>query len=102
MKQGSKNKVYKLKKALYRLKKVPRAWYSHIDAYFVREGFRKCPHEQTLFTKLGNNGKLLVICLYVDYLIYCGNDNVMIDDFKKNMIEFEMFRFGFDALFPWD
>jgi hypothetical protein len=39
--KGSEHKVYKLKKALYGLKQAPRAWYSRIDAYFLKEGFKK-------------------------------------------------------------
>jgi hypothetical protein len=49
VKLGAEDKVYKLKKALYGLKQAPRAWYSRIEAYFLREGFQKCPHEHTLF-----------------------------------------------------
>jgi hypothetical protein len=31
--------VYRLKKALYRLKQTPRAWYARIDSYLMRLGF---------------------------------------------------------------
>ena len=41
-KKGEEYKVYKLKKALYGLKQAPRAWYSRIEAYFVKEGFERC------------------------------------------------------------
>jgi len=34
-------KVYRLKKALYRLKQAPRAWYNNIDNYFMEKGFEK-------------------------------------------------------------
>ena len=33
--KGHEDKVYKLKKALYGLKKAPRAWYSRIDFFYV-------------------------------------------------------------------
>ncbi|RVW42604.1 Retrovirus-related Pol polyprotein from transposon RE1 [Vitis vinifera] len=39
-KKGEEHKVYKLKKALYGLKQAPRAWYSRIEAYFIKEGLR--------------------------------------------------------------
>lgn len=52
-KMGSEHKVYKLHKALYGLKQAPRAWFSCIEAYFIKEGFQSCPTEQTLFTKSG-------------------------------------------------
>ncbi|GKV04614.1 hypothetical protein SLEP1_g16757 [Rubroshorea leprosula] len=54
VKSGSKHKVYKLKKALYGLKQAPRAWYSRIDAYFLKEGFQKCLYEHTLYIKFGD------------------------------------------------
>lgn len=74
MKQGHENQVYKLKKALYELKQAPRAQYSRIDEHFAKEGFLKCPYEHTLYIKAGANGKILIVCLYVDDLIYVSND----------------------------
>ena len=95
VKLGSEHKVYKLKKDLYGLKQAPRAWYSHIDAYFLKEGFRKCPYEHTLYTKIGDDGKMLMVCLYVDDLIYTGNDRVMFEKFKESMmLEFDMTDLG--------
>ena len=90
-----KTKYTSLKKALYGLKQAPRAWYSHIDAYFVKEGFLKCPYEPTLYTKFGADGKMLIVYLYIDDLIYVSNDGVMLDDFKKSMMnEFDMIDLG--------
>ncbi|KAL0433268.1 UNVERIFIED_CONTAM: Retrovirus-related Pol polyprotein from transposon TNT 1-94 [Sesamum latifolium] len=89
------NKVYRLKKALYGLKQAPRAWYSPIEAYFLREGFQKCPYEHTLFVKLGEDGKMLIVCLYVDDLIYTGNDVAIFEKFKQSMmLEFDMSDLG--------
>ncbi|GLU09096.1 hypothetical protein SLE2022_259720 [Rubroshorea leprosula] len=94
VKAGNEHKVYKLKRALYGLKQAPRAWYSRIEAYFLKEGFQKCPYEHTLFTKT-EGGKMLIVCLYVDDLIYTGNDKAMFDKFKKSMMaEFDMSDLG--------
>ena len=41
VKFGSEHKVYKLKNALYGLKQAPRAWYSCIEAYFLKKRFSK-------------------------------------------------------------
>lgn len=65
-KQGNEKKVYNLKKALYGLKKAPRAWYSRIKSYFIIAGFHTCPYEHTSFIKLADGEKMLVVCLYVD------------------------------------
>ncbi|XP_048235722.1 uncharacterized mitochondrial protein AtMg00810-like [Ricinus communis] len=95
IKFGQEHKVYKLKKALYGLKQAPRAWYSRIEAYFLKEGFQKCPYEYTLFVKVENNGKLLLVCLYVDDFLFTGNDHTIFDEFKKSMMaEFDMSDLG--------
>ncbi|GKV49004.1 hypothetical protein SLEP1_g55778 [Rubroshorea leprosula] len=38
MKQGSEDKVYRLKKALYGLKQAPRAWNKRVDSFFLKAG----------------------------------------------------------------
>ncbi|XP_058727170.1 uncharacterized mitochondrial protein AtMg00810-like [Vicia villosa] len=59
------------------------------------EGFQKCPYKHTLFTKTEDEGKMLIVCLYVDDLIYTGNNTAMFGCFKKSMMaEFEMFDLG--------
>nr|KYP56716.1 Retrovirus-related Pol polyprotein from transposon TNT 1-94 [Cajanus cajan] len=75
--KGAEQKVYKLKKALYGLKHALRAWYSHIGPYFVKECFKHCPYEHTLFVKVEDGGKILIMCLYVDDLVLTGNDKLV-------------------------
>lgn len=95
IKKGAEQKVLKLKKALYGLKQAPRAWYSRIESYFMKEGFEKCKHEHTLFIKSRDGGKILIVCLYVDDLIFTGNDELMFAHFKKSMmLEFDMTDLG--------
>ena len=94
-KKGEEYKVYKLKKALYVLKQAPHAWYSQIEAYLVKEGFEKCNCEHTLFIKRGDGGKILIVSLYVDDLIFTGNDVSMFVKFKNSMkLEFDMTDLG--------
>lgn len=83
--------MYRLKKALYGLKQAPRVWYSRLNAYFKKEGFQKCPYENTLYVKIGGEGNILIVCVYVDDLIFTGNDYDMFKNFKKSMMnEFDM------------
>ena len=57
------------------------------------EVFSKSPSEPTLYTKVNQEGKILVICLYVDDLIFIGD--LSVSEFKKSMkIEFEMTDLG--------
>ncbi|CAJ2663992.1 unnamed protein product [Trifolium pratense] len=79
-----KDKVYKLQKALYGLKQAPRAWYSKIESYFCQEKFDKCQNEHTLFVKQDGD-KILIVSLYVDDLIYTGNDKMLFEEFKISM-----------------
>ncbi|PNX82628.1 putative LRR receptor-like protein kinase, partial [Trifolium pratense] len=83
--QDEDGMVYKLRKALYGLKQSPRAWYSKIESYFVQENFEKCPHEHTLFVKQDDNDNMLIVSLYVDDLIFTGNNDKMFEDFKNSM-----------------
>ncbi|WJZ94710.1 hypothetical protein VitviT2T_013543 [Vitis vinifera] len=89
-KKGEEHKVYKLKKALYGLKQAPRAWYSRIEAYFIKEGFKRCSCDHTLFIKTGNGGKILIVSLYVDDLIFTGK--MMRKKYAKEVLE----RFGME------
>lgn len=92
--RGEEGKVYKLKKALYGLKQAPRAWNSKIDAYFLRSGFMRSPSEPSLYVKK-NGEDFLMVCLYVDDLIYVGTNANMVDSFKEAMMkEYEMTDLG--------
>lgn len=74
MKFRNEHDVYRLKKALNRLKQTPQAWYRQIEAQFWKDSFKKCPHEHTLFVKIRDGGKGLILCLYVDDRIFIENE----------------------------
>lgn len=85
-KKDDRDKVYKLKKAMYGLRHVPRAWNSRIEAYVNNEGFEKCSHEHTLFMKHEDGRKLITTSLYIDDdHLFTGNDEAMFVDFKESM-----------------
>ena len=46
---GQEHKVYRLKKALYGLKKAPRAWYNQNDSHLIQNGFHRSESELTLY-----------------------------------------------------
>eukprot|EP00253_Pinus_taeda_P004926 PITA_04926 len=93
-KKGQEHKVCRLKKALYGLKQAPRAWYSRIDSYLLENEFDKCEGEPTVYIK-EKDGKILIVVLYVDDVIFSGNDDYLIKTFKSVMKEgFEMTDMG--------
>ena len=89
------NKVYRLQKALYGLKQAPRAWYHKIDSYFLENGFQRSENEPTLYLKKQGTVGFLVVCLYVDDMIYMGSCESIIAEFKSSMLrKFEMTDMG--------
>ena len=70
---GQEHKVYRLKKELYGLKQAPRAWYSRTDSYLTKNGFHRSESEPTLYTKVNEQGNMLIVFLYVYNLIFIGD-----------------------------
>jgi Reverse transcriptase (RNA-dependent DNA polymerase) len=81
MKLGKEHKVLKLKKWMYGLKQASRAWNIRIDNYFKENGFKQCPFKTTIYVKTCKD-ELLIVTLYVDDLIFIGNNQRLIDESK--------------------
>nr|GEW66332.1 RNA-directed DNA polymerase, eukaryota, reverse transcriptase zinc-binding domain protein [Tanacetum cinerariifolium] len=88
------DKVYRLKKALYRLKQAPRAWYYELSNFLVSKGFSKGSIDLTLFiTK--HKGDILLVQIYVDDIIFGSTNLNLSKRFKKLMhSKFEMSMMG--------
>ena len=66
-----------------------------LKKYFQVNGFSKCPREHALYCKVHKNGDILIFCLYVDDLIFTGNNPSIFEDFKKAITkEFGMTNIG--------
>ena len=84
-----KDMVCRLNKALYGLKQAPRTWYVRLDKHLAKPRFAKSMTENNLCLKETKNG-LLIIIVFVDDIIFGGNDEAS-DEFSKEMKnEFEM------------
>jgi len=78
-----------LKKELYGLKKAPKYWYSCIDSYLTQNGFQRSKCEPTLYIKANQQGNILIVCLYVNDLIFIGDFGI--EELKSAMKDvFEM------------
>eukprot|EP00253_Pinus_taeda_P032168 PITA_32168 len=85
--------VCRLKKALYGLKKAPRAWYGRIDNYLQRLGFIKSDADPNLYYLMVENEPLILV-LYVDDMFLTGSLR-LIKDCKRNLIaKFDMKDMG--------
>jgi hypothetical protein len=63
-----------LKKALYGIKKYPRAGYSRLEKYLQQEGFKKGIVDNNIYNKTIGDNQLIVV-VYVDEIIFGGNMN---------------------------
>jgi hypothetical protein len=84
------NHVYKLSKALYRLKQAPRAWYECLQDFLITNDFKIGKADPTLFTK--TIAKDLFVCqIYVDDIIFGSTNKSTCEEFSRIMIQkFEM------------
>jgi len=57
--------VYKLKKALYRLKHVPRQWYERISNFLLSKNYERGKVDKTLLVRRANND-IILVQVYVD------------------------------------
>ena len=79
------NYCYKLRKAVYRLKQAPRAWYETLTDFLKCYSFQRGILDPTLFWR--SNGKhLMPVQIYVDDIIFGSTDASMVVDFDKLMI----------------
>jgi hypothetical protein len=88
------DRVYKLSKALYRLKQVPRAWYARIKMFLLEHGYVMGSVDKTLFTLNYGTGFLLVQ-IYVDDIIFGVSSHTLMSRFQEMMeSEFQMSMMG--------
>jgi hypothetical protein len=91
--QDQTTKVYRLMKSLYGLKQAPKAWYNRTNTYLIKIRFSRSQNEPTLYTKTNQHSKILIVCLYVDDMIYTRN--LDLTNFKHAMqSDFEMTDLG--------
>nr|GFA53474.1 retrovirus-related Pol polyprotein from transposon TNT 1-94 [Tanacetum cinerariifolium] len=91
--QDNPNHVYKLKKALYRLKQAPRAWYYMLSSFLISQDFSRGSVDPTLFIRRNGN-ELLLVQIYVDDIIFAASTpelcdlfaNLMCSKFKMSVI----------------
>jgi hypothetical protein len=74
------NRVYKLSKALYRLKQLPRAWYARLKTFLLEYGYVMGSVDKTLFT-LNNGTDFLLVQIYVDDIIFGGSSHNLVSRF---------------------
>ena len=68
--------VYKLNKALYGLKKAPRAWFSRLYNYLKQQGSKRGATKSNLYLKIEDKNMIIVV-FYVDDIIFWSNIQIL-------------------------
>ena len=80
---GKQHLVCKLKHSLYGLKQAPRCWNSVLDKSLKEMGFEQSPSDPCVYISSGEADSL-IICVYVNDIVICGNDGSCIAEVKKS------------------
>ena len=75
------NKVCHLRRTLYGLKQVPRAWFAKFSSTIFCLGYSASPYDFALFLRRTDKGTILLL-LYVDDMIITGDDLSGIQELK--------------------
>ena len=91
--------VCRLHKDLYGLKQAPRAWSKRLHKYLVKIGFERTNDNTNLYIKIENGKDILLFEIFVDDIIFGGQDSLCKDFANQMKHEFETSMFGEIKLF---
>lgn len=89
-----KNLVYRLHKPLYGLKQAPRDQYERLQAYLLKIGFKRINDNNSLYIKDEPGNKVPLAEIFVDDIIFIGDDDLYKSFSEEMRKEFEMSLFG--------
>ena len=79
--------VCKLKKAMYRLKQSPRAWFGRFTKVMVGIRYKQSQGNQTLFMKHSVSRGVTILLVYVDDIRVTKDDLERIENLKKQLVK---------------
>nr|GEW01134.1 putative ribonuclease H-like domain-containing protein [Tanacetum cinerariifolium] len=80
------DRVYKVKKTIYRLHQAPRAWYETLSTYLLDNGFQRGKIDKSLFIRR-HKGNILLVQVYVDDIIFGSTKKELCNAFERLMHE---------------
>jgi hypothetical protein len=90
----NQNYVCKLKKALYGIKQAPKAWFSRLDQYLQKQGYKRGTTDKNLYITIEDKNMIVVVG-YVYEIIFGSNLTILSRNFATKMKEeFEMSMLG--------
>ena len=82
--------VCRLHKVLYGLKQAPRAWYERLHTYLVKIGFERTDDNSNLYMEIDKDKGILISEIFVDDIMFGGQDALCKDFANQMKQEFEM------------
>jgi hypothetical protein len=79
--KGQEDKVCKLTKSLYGLKQAPKQWHQKFDQVVLANGYIINESDKCIYSKF-QNGKGVMICLYVDDMLIFGTSINEVEETK--------------------
>lgn len=76
------------------IKKTPREWYERLNSNLIKIGFSRISDNSNLYLKCESKNMVLIVEIFVDDIIFGGNDmfsKTFVDQMNK---EFEISMFG--------
>ena len=70
--KGKENLVCRLKKSSYGLKQALRQWYLKFDKFMTEQGYDRCHYNHCVYFKRIDNGRYIILLLYVDDMLVVG------------------------------
>ena len=70
--KGKDNLVCRLKKSLYGMKQYPSKWYLKFDKFMTEQGYDRCHSNHYVYFKRLDNGRYIILLLYVDDMLVAG------------------------------
>ena len=93
--ESEKNKVCKLKNALYGLKQSLRAWFGRFARVMSVLGFKQSQDDHTLLIKHSSLGGVTALLIYVNDIVVTGDDLQGLRTLKRCLLqEFEIEELG--------
>ncbi|RVW27193.1 Retrovirus-related Pol polyprotein from transposon RE1 [Vitis vinifera] len=80
-------KVCKLKNSLYGLKQLPRVWFEHFGKVIKHYGCTQSQVDHTMFYKHSNEGKVVILIVYVDDIVLTEDDCNELEKLKRKLAE---------------
>ncbi|RVW36141.1 Retrovirus-related Pol polyprotein from transposon RE1 [Vitis vinifera] len=90
-KKEEETRVCKLKKSLYGHKQSPKAWFDRFTKVIKNQGYQQGQSDHTMFFKQSNDGRMIILIVYIDDIILTGDDTGEVERLKKVLAtEFEV------------